>query len=53
MKFLSLLVEGSIVDQIETTLTSEQIIEIDEFLRKNDNLYDNEELALTEDLLDK
>ena len=39
-----------ILDQIETSLTEEQTIELDEFLKKNQVLSHKLELAITEDI---
>lgn len=48
MKYLSFIRSGEIQQQIETTLSDEQAIEIDEMLRRAELFGEDEELAVTE-----
>lgn len=50
MRYLALLVNGEIVDQIPTNLSNEEIIDLDEMLRKNNIYKEDIELASVEDL---
>lgn len=46
MRFLSIISNGEIIDQIPTTLTDDQVIEIDDLLRKNGLLDGPSELEI-------
>lgn len=50
MRYLSLLHHGEIVEQVQTTLTDEQVIEIDNLLRGHGVFDENAELAITTDI---
>lgn len=48
MRYLSLLVNGEIVDQMPTTLSDDDIINLDEMLRKNGIYGEETEIAATQ-----
>jgi len=51
MKYISLIVNNEIVDQIKVKSDSiEMVMEIDDMLRKANILQDNQEIAITEDV---
>ena len=50
MRYLSYILNNRVVAQIHTNLTDDEAIDLDEMLRKNGIIGDNQELAITEDL---
>lgn len=50
MRYLSLFINGELQAQIETDLSDEQAMDIDDMLRENGVLGEEDELAITEDI---